>query len=174
MELTVAVIGAPVGLKGYVRLDVRTDSLRERFAPGNQLNTNPAKHGPLTVQGLRKQGGSIICAFKEITDRTAAQALTGVELLAPALSELAEDEFYPYELEGLLVKDLAGNELGTVNRLVFGSGHDYLEVTTPEGEDVLVPFVKALVPEVDLEKEEVVMDPPGGLFPGHGTALEAR
>ena len=47
-------------------------------------------------------------------------------------------------------------------------------VTTPEGDDVAVPFVAELVPAIDPEAGTVTLDPPGGLFPGYGQAEEAR
>ena len=55
-----------------------------------------------------------------------------------------------------------------------GVAQDRLVVTTPEGDDVAVPFVAELVPSIDPEAGTVTLDPPGGLFPGYGQAEEAR
>jgi len=63
---------------------------------------------------------------------------------------------------------------GTVTDLEPGVAQDRLVVTTPEGDDVAVPFVAALVPAIDPEAGTVTLDPPGGLFPGLGEVEEAR
>lgn len=83
--------------------------------------------------------------------------------------ETGEDGFYRHELVGLAAVSVDGETLGTVSDLLLGAAQDLLEVTTAAGEKILVPFVYEIVPEVDLEEQRVVMDPPGGLFPG-GTA----
>ena len=75
------------------------------------------------------------------------------------------------EAEGLL--DGSGEGLDAV-RVVPGVAQDRLVVTTPEGDDVAVPFVEALVPAIDPEAGTVTLAPPGGLFPGRGRAEEAR
>lgn len=76
-----------------------------------------------------------------------------------------EDGFYRHELVGLSAMTEIGAELGTVSDLIIGVAQDLLEVTTPAGQKVLVPFVFKIVPEVDLTAGRVVMRPPGGLFP---------
>ena len=63
--------------------------------------------------------------------------------------------------------DLAGKTLGTVSDLLLAPAQDLLEVTTADGEKILVPFVYEIVPDVDLDSQLVTMDPPGGLFPPH-------
>ncbi|OKL50131.1 ribosome maturation factor RimM [Boudabousia marimammalium] len=165
MEVTVAIIGSAVGLRGHVRLDMRTDQILTRFEKGSVLHTDPAEVGPLTVQGLRKQGTKFIVAFAEVTDRNAAEALRGVRLTVDSETDEDDEGFYPHQLRGLDVVDLEGKTLGVVKDLEFGLAQERLLVTTPDGEEVAVPFVHALVPEVDLEAAKIVLDPPGGLFP---------
>ena len=67
-----------------------------------------------------------------------------------------------------------GEELGEVTDVEPGVAQDRLVVTTPDGDDVAVPFVEALVPAIDPEAGTVTLAPPGGLFPGRGQAEEAR
>ena len=165
MDVTVAVIGSAVGLRGHVRLDMRTDQIMERFAPGNVLRTEPESAGPLTVQGLRKQSTKFIAAFVESTDRDAAEALRGVRLVVDSDDDTEEEGYYPHELRGLEVIDTNNVVLGSVVDLTFGAAQERLEVRTPGGEIVSVPFVYELVPEVDLGAKRIVVDPPLGLFP---------
>lgn len=182
MLLTVAVIGPAHALKGEVRLDIRTDDPEGRLAPGTVLPTDPAAAGPLTVARLRFDGQRWFAAFAEVGDRIAAEALRGVRLLVETDEEEADDEaWYAHELIGLTAV-LAASEgedgepqvLGTVVDLEPGVAQDRLVVRTPQGEDVAVPFVAELVPEIDPEAGTVTLAPPGGLFPGLGEAEEER
>lgn len=180
MLLTLAVIGPAHALKGEVRLEIRTDDPEGRLAPGTTVPTEPAQAGPLTVSRLRFDGLRWFASFEQAGDRTAAEALRGVRLLvetddeAPGDTEDAEESWYRHELVGLRALSIAGEELGEVTDLEPGVAQDRLVVTTPEGDDVAVPFVAELVPSIDPEAGTVTLDPPGGLFPGRGQAEEAR
>ena len=182
MLLTLAVIGPAHALKGEVRLEIRTDDPEGRLAPGTAVPTEPPQAGPLTVSRLRFDGSRWFASFEQVGDRTAAEALRGVKLLvetddeAPGgeASEEAEESWYRHELVGLKALSVTGEELGEVTDLEPGVAQDRLVVTTPEGDDVAVPFVAELVPAIDPEAGTVTLDPPGGLFPGLGEVEEAR
>lgn len=170
MELTVATVGRAHGLRGEVALDVRTDTPEERLAVGQVLRTDPADAGPLTVARVRHQGGRWYAGFAEVADRTAAEALRGVALVVEADASDEEDAWYPHELAGLRAERPDGSPLGEVVGLEPAPAHDLLVVREPSGATALVPFVRALVPVVDVPGGRVVVDPPGGLFSGDGEA----
>ena len=201
MLLTVAVIGPAHALKGEVRLDIRTDDPEGRLAPGTSLPVQaPQGHagptgsaGPvpdhLTVARLRFDGARWFARFEEVGDRTAAEALRGARLLVDTSTadrdgaDSAEDDaWYAHELIGLrairvvpeALPDGETQHLGEVVDLEPGVAQDRLVVRTPDGERVAVPFVEALVPEIDPDAGTVTVDPPGGLFPGVGRAEEDR
>ena len=181
MLLTLAVVGPAHALKGEVRLEIRTDDPEGRLAPGTTVPTEPAHAGPLTVSRLRFDGSRWFAAFEQARDRTAAVPARGVRLLVETDDdqggegpEDSEEAWYRHELVGLRALSVSGEELGEVTDLVPGVAQDRLVVTTPEGDDVAVPFVEALVPAIDPEAGTVTLAPPGGLFPGHGQAVEAR
>ena len=105
--------------------------------------------------------------FAGITDRTAAGELTGSWLSVDS-SQLPEtqdpDEFRDHELIGLSVRTSGGNPVGVVSD-VLHYGQDLLVVRRQdEPGETLIPFVKAIVPEVDLPAGVVVIDPPPGLL----------
>ena len=153
---------------------MRTDDPDLRFAPGASLRTEPADRGPLTVEGLRWHSGTLLLRLAgpdgvELTDREAADAVRNT-LLVVEVADLPEledpDSFYDHQLVGLAAHDVDGTVLGTIAGLVHGSAQDLLRVTTPDGREALVPFVKALVPEVDLTGGRVVIaDRPGLVTP---------
>ncbi|WP_435744647.1 ribosome maturation factor RimM [Nocardioides sp. SYSU DS0663] len=174
IELVVGRIGKPHGIRGEVTVDVRTDEPERRYAVGARLRVEAPRGSAyplreLTVEGARWHQTRLLVAFEEIADRTAAEAARGLVLHAtvPA-DETPEDpdEFYDHQLVGLSAYDLDGTELGTVSALVHGGAQDLLTIRTPSGREALVPFVKALVPEVDLAARRVVVaDRPGLVTP---------
>jgi 16S rRNA processing protein RimM len=174
VEVVVGRIGRPHGLRGEVTVDVRTDEPERRFAPGNTLRAEPPPGSAsslrtVTVAASRRHQAALLVTFDELADRNAAEAARGIVLHAtiPA-GESPEDpdEFYDHELVDLAAYDEQGTPLGTVTGLVHGGAQDLLRIATPEGREALVPFVKALVPEVDVAGGRVVIaDRPGLVTP---------
>ena len=174
IEVVVARIGKPHGIRGEVTLDVRTDEPDRRFAPGTTLRAEaPAgadrRPASLTVARARWHQSTLLVTFEELADRNAAEAVRGTVLFAMiGHDETPEDpeEYYDHQLIGLAVVDLEGTHLGEVKAVVHGSAQDLLTVRTPDGRDTLVPFVSALVPEVDLDAARIVVaDRPGLVTP---------
>jgi len=166
--LTVAVVGAPHGLRGEVRLDVRTDDPARRLAVGNVLETDPADAGPLTITRTRTTPeGAVYVIFEGSRDRTAAESLRGIRLVVESDEDEDDEEgWYPHELVGLRVVHVDGRELGTVAALEHLPAQDVLVVDEPGGTQARVPFVAELVPGVDPTAGTVTLDPPRGLFAG--------
>jgi 16S rRNA processing protein RimM len=147
-----------------VTVQVRTDSPEERFVVGAQLGTGAGY--TLTVETVRPHAGNLLVRFAGVTDRAAAAELRGALLTVEAfeLPDLDDpDEFYDHQLEGLAAIGPDGAQLGTVREVVHGPASDLLVLETDRGE-MLVPFVRAIVPEVDLSGGRVVLDPPAGLL----------
>lgn len=169
MDVTVARIGAARGLRGEVRLDLRTDSPRTRLSPGTVLHTDPPEAGPLTVRAVREERSAWFVTFVEAADRSAAEALRGVALLAEADGG-EEDAWYPHELAGLAAFLPDGTPLGRIEGLEHAPAHDLLVLREVAGQRTLIPFVHAIVPVVDVAGGRVVLIPPGGLLASFGPA----
>jgi 16S rRNA processing protein RimM len=168
MQLVVGRVGRPHGLRGDVIVEVRTDDPGQRFAVGSVLATEPAAPGPLTVVAARWHSGRLLVRFAGFDDRSAAAALTGILLVVDSAQLAAPDpeEFYDHQLIGLAVMTTAGDQVGVVSD-VLHHGQDLLVIeggTERSGAQILVPFVAALVPEVDVTAGRIVIDPPGGLL----------
>jgi 16S rRNA processing protein RimM len=167
MLLVVGRIGRAHGLRGEVLVDVRTDEPEARMAPGAVLLTDPSAAGPLTVADGRVHSGRLLLHFAGVADRTAAEALRGVLLLAevdPDVLPEDDEEWYDHQLVGLDAVRADGTALGEVREVLHLPGHDVLAVTTPDGREVLVPFVTEIVPEVDIAANRIVVTPPPGLL----------
>lgn len=174
IDVVVGRIGKPHGLRGEVTVDVRTDEPERRYAVGAVLRAEPPAgsrfpHGSLTVGRIRWHQEVLLVTFAELADRTAAEGARGVVLHAViGADEVPEDpeEFYDHQLVGLAAYDVSGTPLGEVVAVVHGAAQDLLTVRTSDGRDALVPFVAALVPEVDLAGGRVVIaDRPGLIAP---------
>jgi 16S rRNA processing protein RimM len=168
MQLVVGRVGRPHGIRGAVTIDVHTDDPDIRFAVGATLPTDPAAAGPLTVEAVRWHSGRLLVEFAGITDRTQAEALRGTWLTmdsAQVTSPASPDEFYDHELVGLAVVTTAGEPVGVVTD-VRHHGQDLLVIqpAQPHRDGLLVPFVAAIVPEVDVAAGRLVIDPPPGLL----------
>jgi len=171
VRVIVGRIGRPHGIRGEVVVGVRTDEPDLRFAVGATLGAGPTPEGEnppgqLRVSSARWHSGQLLVAFAGITDRIAAAELTGSWLTVDASQLPASpdpDEFRDHELIGLSVRTAAGQTVGVVTD-VLHYGQDLLVVRDPGGQEHLVPFVKAIVPEVDVAAGTVVIDPPPGLL----------
>lgn len=171
MKLTVARIGRAHGLKGEVALELRTDDPEARLTVGAELETVPVEAGPLTVTATRSANGRWFASFAQVPDRTAAEALRGTELVAQPREE-EDDAWYPHELAGLRAELEDGTVVGEVQGLEHLPAQDVLVLRETGGERTLVPFVRAIVPVVDVAAGRVVLTPPGGLLARDAQNLE--
>lgn len=162
-SVVVARIGKAHGLKGEVTVQVHTDIPQERFVPGAQFATDPLARGPLTVRAARLHNGIQLLAFEEAPDRTAAEGLRGIRLLAPP-DEEESDAWYAEDLVGMVVVDTSGATVGRVAQVHLRPAQDLLEVTKEGGGSAYLPFVDEIVPEVDVDAARIVVDPPAGLL----------
>jgi 16S rRNA processing protein RimM len=167
VQLVVGQVVRPHGIRGEVVVEVTTDEPATRFAAGTALVTDPAGAGPLTVEAARPHQGRLIVAFEGVPDRAGAEALRGVKLCVDSADlpfPADPDEFHDFQLIGLTAVGESGEALGEIVRVDHGPGADLLVLRRPGGPDALVPFVKAIVPSVDLAAGRVVLTPPEGLL----------
>lgn len=166
MQLTAAIVGPAHGLRGEVILDVRSDDPGV-VAPGARFDVAGSAR-TVTIRGLRVHRERVLALFEECASREEAEALRGARLLVD--EHLEEDAWYAHELKGLAARTPGGGELGILVDLIPGAAQDLIVVAAPNGH-VMVPFVNALVPTVDIEGGFVIIDAPPGLF-DDGAPLE--
>jgi 16S rRNA processing protein RimM len=165
MQLQVARIGKPHGIRGEVTVQVLTDAPEDRFVPGTEFVVEPASAGPLTVNSARWNKDILLLGFDGIDTRNDAETLRGAKLFIET-EELDEDDdegWYEHELVGLEAR-VGSRVVGKVAALNTMPVQDLLLVKTPEGEEILIPFVEQIVPEVNVEEGFILLTPPDGLF----------
>jgi 16S rRNA processing protein RimM len=169
-ELRVGRLTKAHGLKGALKVELYTDDPAGRFTPGATFALQVPDDSPwfgksLELAELRWYNQQPVAFFVGVEDRTAAEALVKAILwvsLDPDALPDEDDAWYDHQLVGLrVVRD--GTEVGRVARVDHFPAQDLLIVATPNGE-VMVPFVSAIVPTVDVVSGTVTITPPDGLF----------
>ena len=159
MRLNVGRIGRAHGILGEATIEVRTDEPERRFAVGAEVLTETGK---LTISSARVHNGILLLGFKGYSDRNAIEKLRNTLLYAEVdINEpgLDEDDYHIQQLIGLRAELEDGTEFGVVSDVLNLPAQDCLAIKTKNGE-VLIPFVRQLVPVVDLAAKRVVVIPP--------------
>jgi 16S rRNA processing protein RimM len=160
MKLNVGRIGKAHGILGEATIEVRTDEAENRFAIGAVLETE--SHGLITVASARVHNGILLLGFEGIEDRNAIEKLrnellyTEVDIDAPGIDE---DDYHVLQLVGCKAFLIDGDEFGIVTDVLNLPGQDVLAIKSADGE-VLIPFVRQLVPVVDIKARRVTVIPP--------------
>lgn len=162
--ILLGIVGAPHGVRGEVRIKTFT---------GDPLAI--AEYGPLSdgkgrsfeITDIRPAKEVVVARLKGVATREAAEDLNGVELFV-ARDKLSagedEDEFLQADLIGCSVVGPDSILLGTITSVEnFGAG-DLLDIETPDGRSVLMPFTKAFAPRIDIAARRIDAEPPLGLF----------
>jgi 16S rRNA processing protein RimM len=165
VQLVVARIGRAHGVLGEATIEVRTDQPEDRFFIGSVLATEPTTFGPLTITSVRDHNGTLLLGFKGVNDRNQVEELRDVLLLAEVDIEAdsTEDDFHVQQLLQCQVSTQDGLEIGLVTDVINLPGQDVLAVDY-NGREVLIPFVKAIVPIVDVKNRKITVLPPAGLL----------
>jgi 16S rRNA processing protein RimM len=186
MVLVVGSIGRPHGIRGEVLVTVRTDEPEARFTAGSVFTTEvprdrrvsagtaaPPPGVPyrvpekLALESVRWHQGRMIARFEGVDDRNVAEALRGVLLQVDSSTLVAPDdpdEFHDHQLVGLRVEAPDGTLLGSVARIEHAPASDLIVLAKTGGGTALVPFVKAMIPTVDLAGGRMIADLPEGLL----------
>ena len=167
--LTVGKIVGAQGLKGDVRV-LSQSEFPERFTKKGVRWIQKGSEHPRKIQltsGRQLPGKSIyVVKFEEIFNRDKAESIIGYKLLVMASSrpKLEEDEIHLLDLLDLEVRlSENGKRIGKVIDLTK-AGNDLIKVKLDTGKDVLIPFVKAIVPEVNVLSGWLLVNPPPGLL----------
>jgi len=149
------------GIHGEVKVgftpgkEERLTELRQVYAVKDSKTTS------LTIQSLRFHKNFALIKFKEISSIDEVLELKGAYLKVPKSEikgELEEDEFYIDDLIGVEVYDVDGNQLGSVISVIsLKNEEDVLAVKDKNNKEHLIPFVKDIVPEVNIENNKIVI-----------------
>lgn len=171
------------GLKGALKLELYTDNPERRFVPGAAFTVQVPEASPwhgkdITVREYRVMNGNPVVFFDDVDDRDGAESLVKAILwIDQDENEVEDDAWFDHQLVGL---DVVRDEIvvGRVARVEHFPAQDLLIVNTSAGSatghEVMVPFVSAIVPTVDVAGGRVIVTPPPGLFEELPDAADAE
>jgi 16S rRNA processing protein RimM len=163
-QVCVGIVTGPHGVTGAVRIKSFTARPEDVAAYGLLADESGVRRLELRLLGAAK--GVLIGRLSGVDDRNRAEALRGLRLYLPraALPPPDDEEYYHADLIGLAVLLIDGTPLGRVRAVHdFGAG-DTLEIERHGAPPAMVPFTRAIVPEVGIEAGRLVVDPPPGLL----------
>ena len=162
MKLNVGRIGRAHGILGEATIEVRTDEPESRFAIGAKVLTDSMENPELKVSSARVHNGILLLGFEGISDRNSIEKLRNTLLYSEVdINEpgIDHDDYHVQQLIGLRAELEDGSEFGVITDVLNLPAQDCLAIKTNSGE-VLIPFVRQLVPVVDLANKKVVVIPP--------------
>ena len=170
--LVVGLITSPQGINGKIKVRSLSD-FEERFTkPGKrwiQKGKEPPRELELT-HGFKKPGKeSFIITFKGIINMNQAENLKGYKILVKIneIPKLGKEEFHLTELVNLKVKILENNQLNIIGKVINleNEKNNLLVVQLlKNNKEVLIPFVKEIVPVIDIKNKFIIVTPPAGLL----------
>ena len=169
--LLAVVIGAQ-GLKGEVRVKTFTTA-PDVLSRYGVLHAKDGRRFTITSARASK-GDEAVLSVAEIVDRGAAETIRGLELFVArdALPPTEHEEYYHADLVGLRAEDGEGRMLGTVLAIHnYGAG-DVIEISRPDGDTLLLPFSRATIPQIEIDKERIVVAVPEEVESGERGVVE--
>jgi 16S rRNA processing protein RimM len=163
-RVCLGVVTGPHGVQGAVRIKSFTEAPEDVARYGALTDETGVRRVELRLIGTAK--GVVIARLSGVADRNQAEALRGLRLYLPrsALPQTEADEYYHADLIGLEAVLSDGTPVGRIRAVHdFGAG-DTLELARPGASPVMVPFTRAVVPNVELAAGRLVLDPPPGLL----------
>ncbi|OYT72525.1 MAG: 16S rRNA processing protein RimM [Chloracidobacterium sp. CP2_5A] len=168
--VTIAAIRRPRGLRGEVIATSLSD-YPERFAAGVSVWLRPAR-GSLRAAAIERawfRKGSVILKFVGLNHINEVESLAGHQVCVPLSARVTppQDEFFYDDLIGCRVELMNGEAVGTVVDFApYGGGVLVIEQAQPGGErrERLVPFARAICPDVDVSAKRIRITPPEGLL----------
>ena len=157
------------GIKGEVRVISRTDFAEERYKTGNILYLfQEGKDRPveLKITSHRKHKNFDMLTFEGYYNVNQVEPFKEGLLKVPEsyLSPLDEDEYYFHEIIGCKVVTSGGDELGTVKEILTPGANDVWVVKGLRGKEVLIPYIKDVVKEINVSEKVITIEPMEGLL----------
>jgi len=163
-EPTVVVgrVARPHGVTGEIAVVVLSE-VPERFTDGAVVWLEDGR--ALTVGSSRPHKDRLLVRFREVIDRTQAEALHGALLVVPESMSppLPEGSWWDHQLIGCSVTTEAGRALGTLTEVIHTAANDVWSVTDEMGAETLIPVLRDVLVSVDVTATRIVVNEIPGL-----------
>jgi 16S rRNA processing protein RimM len=155
----------PHGVHGELVVEVLTD-FPERFDSIELVYLGDANQAAARqVRAARWHKDRVLLTLEGCQDRASAELLRGLLIQIPIedAMPLPEDEYYPYQLIGLDVLTVEGEELGRISDVIFTNANEVYVVTSPRGQ-ILLPAIADVIKQVDLGEGQLLVEMMEGLL----------
>ena len=159
-------LGKPHGVKGEITFAI-TDDVFDRVDADYLVLDIDGILVPFYLEEYRfKNDDNVLVKFEDIDTQEQVRAYTGCEVYFPRhLSDSVEENMSWAEIIGFqLVDAVSGRVVGTIDHVDDSTLNLLFEITSPEGEALLIPANNDLIEEVDIEKKMIRMAIPEGLL----------
>ena len=157
-DLRVAQVRGVRGLDGSLRLEVLTDTPELRFTPGGRLFVEGSDRA-LTLLEVTPSSPGLFVRFGEVQSRLAGERLIGAYLTIPAAEvQIPPDRVLWDEVIGITVRDPQGEVIGEIRDLYRAGGAEVYVVHTPDGGEIDLPAVAAVIVEFAPREGRIVAD----------------
>ncbi|MDR2101899.1 MAG: ribosome maturation factor RimM [Treponema sp.] len=158
-QFVVGLVGAPFGLKGFVKVRPLSGEIDHLKQLKQVLLRQEKAEKVYEVEEVFSSSHVLTMKFQGIDTPEAARALKGAELVTDRshAAPLKAGEFYVEDLRGLEVTTLSGEILGHITDIIEGGGGDLAEVGLTTGESRLVPFRNEFFGDIDPENRRAVL-----------------
>lgn len=149
------------GIKGEVRVVPITDFQNERFKSGAQLVIEKGQQQiPVTVESARPHKGMELVKFVGIDNINDVQKYRDcfLSVSEDQQDELADGQYYYHQIIGLTVETQEGRQLGTIKEILSPGANDVWVVDRPGKDDLLLPVIKDVIKQVDLDHHKVIVE----------------
>jgi len=155
-KITIGRFGSVYGIKGWLRVISFTDPKENILQYQPWWINKDQQWQQIYVEDGRLHGKDIIIKLPNINDRELAKSYTNIDNMIDQeqLPKLANDEYYRSDLEGLMVIDKSGQELGRVNHLIATGANDVLVLE----KNIMIPYIDEVIIKVDLEEKIIMVD----------------
>ena len=160
LYLAVGKLRRPHGVKGEILMEVLSD-FPERIIHGKHVFIGEA-HKEHVIDNARPHARGLIVLIQNVHDRTQAESFRNevVYITSSDVIALPEDTYYHHQLIGLEVRTEHNDYIGKVAEILETGANDVYLITTPDEKEILVPAIKSVVLNIDLEMGKIIVDLP--------------
>jgi len=160
--LAVGLLRRPHGVHGEILMEVYTD-FPERLEDGTTVFLG-AKHKPATIRHIRHHNEGLLFSFEGVDTPESAGLLRKqlVYVKTATRPALPAGQYYHHQMIGMTVVDDSGNELGRLTEIIQTGANDVYVVLSGTGKELLLPSIKQVVLDVDVESNRMIVH----LIPG--------
>jgi len=166
--ITIGAVTRVHGVRGEVIVSPITDDVQQffRFQKIYLYSSSNGRRKTVDIECVKRKKNLLIIKFKNIDDRNQAQELKGalVEKQFDDAEALADDEYYVFDLIGLTVKTVDDHIVGKLRDVLSLPANDVYVVFDEQNREYLIPAIKDIIKSIDLERQEIIIDPIEGLL----------